>query len=164
MRKIRLGMFETNSSSVHSLSVNKRNLNPTQEERAKERKELTEEIQSHINKDNMFVIESNTDLEFGWEVEVYSDFYNKACYVIAALRGEAENIILPIIREFCPDCEGIEYPEGDSCFMQKGEEYYYGYIDHQSQGMIQEEAETYGYYDILCDKNITINTDNDNRY
>lgn len=62
---IRKGVFETNSSSCHSLSI--------------EKSDTTTVLDTiYPNEEGNVVLEGG---EFGWEVEVYNDAYTKANYV-----------------------------------------------------------------------------------
>ena len=161
MRKIRRNVFETNSSSTHSITFSSR-------------KNETEPNHLPIDSDGYIHMSLG---EFGWEVASYSDQYNKLAYLLtmcAELNGidfwcindsEFENsleefydcdefqLISSVIAEYAK-CEGIKL---DRCE---------GYIDHQSHEdycsipdfLTQNDTDiidfVYG--------NIIVNTDNDN--
>lgn len=118
---IRHKIFETNSSSSHSLSVAHRgNLN----------------IPSP-DKDGVLHINPKTT-EFGWGLEFYNDFDTKAAYIMVDIkqRYPHDNVVLEEFLEFLKEVTGakhIDYSEID--FEEEDEGYMYNsYVDHQSAG------------------------------
>lgn len=103
MKVIRNGVFETNSSSTHSICVTKNNI-----------------LNDKLNK-VYFVFG-----EFGWEHDVLEMPYEKASYLYTAIvnRGKAE--LIENIRQIL-ETNDIEYE-----FVEKSKSSYYahGYIDH----------------------------------
>lgn len=163
LRKIRKGVFETNSSSCHSISIasnakNYMHLYPSPE-------------------DNKIHVSFG---EFGWEYERYRDPYNKLSYLLTMIMEnhsyeiksmdefyelEEFKILDELIRDEC-GCEGI-YLESDECYYDKDWNRFYidGYIDHQSMyGSVIKFLGNYGIsmYDFIFDKNVCLVIDNDN--
>lgn len=150
---IRHGVFETNSSSTHSIAIDTRDYEPI-----------------HVPLDNG-VLKASCG-EFGWEQEVYTDFYTKLSYVLTwAMRNFDENTseseyresdefikIEDVLRE---KIEGFERLEVESL-----RDYYpFGYIDHQSTddgaGGVPAEAMD-NLVDFLFNPKSILVTDNDN--
>ena len=133
---IRRGVFETNSSSMHSLTWRKGgSLKPSV---------LT------INENNRVTVHPD---EFGWGIERYDDQYTKLAYLVMQavetcredIKSEEDLAKTPdIIRindeiaKYC-NCDGIELREFKfevHSYESNGKPVYYteheGYIDHQS--------------------------------
>ena len=106
---IRKNTFETNSSSIHSLV-----------------------IYGHTNKnlsDLEFTIDTNG--EYGWSFERYSDCYSIIEYLyIAALTANRQDIIEKL-KEWLPNCIFNE-PKIDERYSSSNHVYYdiNGYVDH----------------------------------
>lgn len=149
--KIRNGVFETNSSSTHSIVIN------------------SGEYQ--IPKD------TNIDIltgEFGWEIEYYSGFYDKASYALTyAINCGSSNTNLELLNQVLTEhisSESIITYNGHSYeelikYIESSDGYNYdmGYIDHQSldeASEIFENSETLS--DFLFSSNSWFETDNDN--
>ena len=149
-RQVRYGVFETNSSSCHSISI--RDLEPT------------------------LLIEFG---EFGWGYEEYNDMLTKLKYILTMAAEtniywktkeeflETEDFIKinDLIKTETPYRGGIEF--NDSQFP--GEQYnrINGYIDHQSyEGYknIQDFLDDYGVtlYDFIFNPEVVLIIDNDN--
>lgn len=161
MRKIRRDVFETNSSSTHSITFSSRK---------------SEAEPNHLPIDPDGYIHMSLG-EFGWEIASYSDQYNKLAYLLtmcAELNGidfwcindaDFENsleefydcdefqLISSVIGEYAK-CEGIK--------LDKSE----GYIDHQSYEDYSSIPDflTQNDTDIIdfVYGNVIVNTDNDN--
>ena len=173
---IRKGVFETNSSSCHSISVNE---------------SMVYNDIPKLDFSGNILLNSG---EFGWEVETYHDFESKAAYLIVYIRDwcgdkkeEFKNILESIIKEVS-GCESISYEDNfwetekvsyeettwNSVTKQSektGEVRYYdrnlgeGYIDHQSVEdkdchFLFENIETLKSF--LFNSASYIETDNDN--
>lgn len=118
---IRHGVFETNSSSTHSIAIDTRDYSP---------------VTPHM--DNGVL--SATCGEFGWEQCVYTDFDTKLSYLLTwVFREYDKEISEDVYRD--NDCfQEIErvLKENIAGFDKlvvnsTGDNYYaYGYIDHQS--------------------------------
>lgn len=135
MKKKREGMFETNSSSTHSISISER-----------------------CNLDQMLYPDSEGTLviraaEFGWEEETYNDAYTKASYLVTYLNynNDNEKFLREVIGDFCK-CN-VE-------FICEG-----GYIDHQSfdyidfVGILSSKENILNF---IFNSDSVLNTDNDN--
>ena len=142
-RQIRRGVYETNSSSCHALSVAKLG--------------VTEYL--HVDEyENKVVVEYG---EFGWAYDEITDPETKLSYLITMLHEYCDgNIyesdefqgISDIVAERC-ECDGIKVDE-DS----------YGYVDHQSVEKIDDLMSYYGctIEEFIFDKGVTLIIDNDN--
>lgn len=115
--QIRMGVFETNSSSTHAICITKK-------------------------KDN-YKIPKHIDFEFGefgWECDEYSDICNKASYLITAIFSFSKSKVDEKLAQLknILDSHNITYsiPEPKvKSDMWRGKEYYYydlgyNYIDH----------------------------------
>lgn len=121
--KIRKGVFETNSSSMHSLVVKKENEYYTQEE-------MTERM--YLDDNGVWEIWDNDDLYFGrTPFQCLGDFCEKVKYAIASLCGynddarETFDDIVKLVHEICPACTDIIL----SSNYRLLDETYYGHVD-----------------------------------
>lgn len=143
MRIIRKGMFETNSSSAHSIIISN--------------KGTFEKIKPES--DGSITIEAR---EFGWEIEDYNSFYVKASYCLTYAKQINDESLIAILAEviskntgatevvFKPWCFGSDYSE-------------WGYIDHQSSDVCAEAfACEESLTQFLFNPNSSLHTDNDN--
>ena len=145
-RQVRRNVFETNSSSMHSLSIAKRG--------------VTEYL--HVDEcTNKVVTEFG---EFGWGYDEYNDPETKLSYLVTMI-GESRNCysieevyetndfkkINDVVSARC-ECDGIEIKNVD------------GYIDHQSIDTIDNLLKEYNctIEEFIFDKGITLVIDNDN--
>lgn len=155
MIKIRQGVFETNSSSTHAISIC--------------------EFRSNIELPKVVLFKTNQD--FGWEFEDYTDVYSKANYLWLAIcykyntLGEEDELIrakstltqylerIGVRAEF-EDCKYIESTWSDDKYMDMR-----GYIDHPGDlyemvdALLEDPNLLYGY---LFNDNSMISTGNDN--
>lgn len=133
MKQIRRSVFETNSSSSHSISIRKTGTYYTQEE-------IEDSV--YYCKWNDWDGEINfwdSDLEFGRApFEPLTNFFDKAKYAIASFADDEDkrHIVEAIMYEFIPGLKIIKYPKTTN-WQTDEEETYYGYIDHQSVGVLQ---------------------------
>lgn len=165
-RQIRVGIWETNSSSTHSVSVSKvTNFNE-------------HSLDSYLEDDGTFHI---TPGEFGWEIERYNGPYTKLQYALTMVfmtevPWEGRNIndettlkylydtdgfqsINSLIMEIVPNCKNVIVD-----LLDDGD---VGYIDHQSCENYESLQDFLDYYDIslfqfIFDYNTILVTDNDN--
>lgn len=139
MKNIRRGVFETNSSSMHSLSI----IGSTNMAKKNEFGPIT-----HVSYG-----------EFGWEYDRLTDPVEKLSYLITEYQNDDAMFEL-VIRTF-------EDYTGSTVIVEEGDpEGYYpkGYIDHQSRGMISDELSNgIQIRDLLFDYKYSIVIDNDNR-
>lgn len=175
MRQIRSSVFETNSSSTHSVSISHKN-------------------SSYYDASslNMFIDEFDNKVhvrfgEFGWEIESYWTPYDKLQYIITMLvETEGNNItcvddlfktdgfklINDAVADYC-NCDGIWIDEDMrlESYTWGDKTHYYiehnGYIDHQS---CEDYKSVQDFLDDYCldvtrfifDNGVVVHTDNDN--
>ena len=149
---IRRNVFETNSSSQHSICVTKTD----------EIYDFTNYDDTHIwLDDNGSICLYSYELEFGRGFEVLSTFYDKLCFVVASLCSSNPNHesvideLNGIIKKYMPDFNYIK--------LNSLSEYRYGYIDHQSTGLLQHFLETHklSVEDFLVHKKYIVIIDGD---
>lgn len=168
-RQIRRSVFETNSSSMHSLTI---------------RKGKTNSSNLHIGNDNKVEIDFG---EFGWEISNYPDQYSKLQYILTMCAcTEGYNCITPdefyetegfksisnAIASHC-NCDGIRIK--DDCLRTGHWDYcnedyldFDGYIDHQSCEDYLSVADFLKQNNIssveefVFNDGIIVHTDNDN--
>ena len=114
MKKIRTGVWETNSSSCHSLSINDTNI-----------------LLDYLIPDEYGEVTIEPG-KFGWEWEKFNDAATKASYCLTGIQYvKDEEVALSNLREVIQEhtlCNQVNLiiPNGD--YESKS----YGYIDHQS--------------------------------
>jgi len=113
MRKIRQGMFETNSSSTHSITIHPG--------------VCTAKLAVNVN--GAVTIRPG---DFGWEVETYKDAETKASYCLTYAMQTKRGKLLKMLRKVIKEQVGAKsvafealHPDSDY-----GDEW--GHIDHQS--------------------------------
>lgn len=133
MKTIRKGVFETNSSSTHSISL-----------------ELGLEWDTiEPEKDGVIRFYG---MDFGWEWRVYNDAYTKAEYCLADKIGQEK------IRQIVEDFTGCPVE-----FMFDEDDWGIFYIDHQSCGTAKEEFDSDDELrDFIFNKSSILFTGNDN--
>ena len=159
--KTRHGVFETNSSSTHSLT-----LSPTMDDM------VESPVLDHESAMGFVTICSG---EYGWAYETFSSFHEKASYLYTdAMIGEDDsvdqnneyyrntNLKLKMIADSIKEYTGL----GVVFTKEEGSSYYpFGYIDHQSHGVCSQvwEEGVDGVTRFLFSMNSSFETDNDNR-
>lgn len=161
-RQIRRSVFETNSSSMHSLSI-------------KGRKGITEYL--HVDADSNKVITKFGG--FGWGYEKYNDPETKLSYLVTMLMAthpycfsleelyETEDFkkINDVVASRCK-CDGITIDEEikEVCYEGMSWADHDGYIDHQSVERIDDLMKEYDctIEEFIFDKGIELIIDNDN--
>lgn len=159
--KVRSQVFETNSSSSHSLV-----LNPTMTEM------VDPPLPEHIIKSGVFVVYPQ---DFGWEIEDYNDVDTKASYLYADACQHSDDDFDPNDEITRTNNEKLKIIEeafrryaGVGVFFEKRDgknEYYrYGSIDHQSVGECEQiwEEGVNGVIRFLFSRASTLHIDNDN--
>ena len=184
MRQIRKRIFETNSSSTHSVSITNPKLDLSQ-------------LDEYVDPADHYIhIQFG---EFGWGYDEYEDAYNKLAYLLTmiletqhATFGRSgfttleefymlDDFILleSIVTEVAKDCKGINIfndgfkfnPYDDPEIDIKNESHgwldHEGYIDHQScedYRCLADFLEDWGVSieDFIFDENIQLVIDNDN--
>lgn len=167
-RQIRRNVFETNSSSMHSLTVKK----------------------GTMENSNLLIDDTNNKVvsgfgEYGWEIENYTSQSDKLRYILtmcACTEGkilvspdefydtEGFKLISEAIANHCC-CDGVEIAEGSMKTDHWKDNYYLdfdGYIDHQSYEDYASVAEFLSKNNIgsveefVFSNGIIVHTDNDN--
>ena len=130
MKKIRVSVFETNSSSMHSLSIGSNKKMEVLDE------EKTEEIILGIG-------------EYGWGPEHLTTWLEKADYLaVDAINREDEikkGLLLEALSLAFPNAVfefALLEPENDEDEDEDETKTYSGYIDHQSIGTVWSDLET----------------------
>lgn len=175
MIQIRSSVFETNSSSTHSVSISRKNSN-----------------YYDASSLNFFIDDDDNKVhvkfgEFGWEIESYWSPYDKLQYIVTMLvETEGNNItsvddlfktdgfklINDAVADYC-NCDGIWIDEDMklNSYTWDGKTHYYidhdGYIDHQS---CEDYKSVQDFLDDYCldvtkfifDNGVVVHTDNDN--
>ena len=142
-RVIRKAIFETNSSSTHSITIVGGSYVP------------------HLWKPLGGRIEVLPG-EFGWEEETYRDPWTKAsyCLVWAKTCSSAQERHMEMLEKALKEGTGAEDVE----FVQEGGHYPWGYIDHQSNDVCAEAFESgRSLFDFIFNDLSELRTDNDNR-
>lgn len=141
IKLIRHGVFETNSSSCHSLSISYsgafEGLTP--------------------NENNEIVL---TPGEFGWGYEEYSDALTKIAYCWQDTEHDSAN------REMLIDVV-LKHTGASKLLMEKSDDQYHseGYIDHQSYGTSADAFDDeWTLKNFLFNPDSVLVIDNDNRY
>lgn len=134
-QNIRRGVFETNSSSTHSISI-----------------ASTEGLLDVLTPDEHGNIYINGDGEYGWEVESYNNVGSKADYALIDQQSNPDR--LEMLKRV------IEQQTGGTVILNYEPS---GYIDHQSHGTTNEAFESEETLKtFLFSKNSWICTSNDN--
>jgi hypothetical protein len=147
-KQIRNSVFESNSSSTHSLTVHKNGLNQTLEV-----DEFTNKVITHFG-------------EFGWGYDVFTDPETKLSYLVTMLvethsncysieelcETEQYSLINDAVALHC-NCDGILIDEVIRQDSWEDEKYdwneHEGYVDHQSVMDIQKLLD---YYDCTVEE------------
>ena len=141
MKTIRHGVFETNSSSSHSISISR----------------LTDGIYDTIPPDKNGIIKLSGG-QYGWEWETYSLSIDKANYAATFAKDSKEQ--LNILAEVIKDHTGARKVKYDF-----GTDDYCAYIDHQSAAT-ETSAEFFNskksLKDFLFNPKSYVRTGNDN--
>lgn len=156
-RQIRQNVFETNSSSMHSLVIKKQDEYFTPEEIANE---------VYIYKDGTWAISFEEDLDFGrYPFQMLSKFTDKVKYTIASMcvwksKKEKERIfkdIENIVKEYVPNIKEVKLPTSYD-YETKEDKPYYGYVDEDIlTGFLEKnkidlkEFLTNKKYVVICD-------------
>lgn len=114
MKTIRHNVFETNSSSTHSISINS-----------------TTELYDSITPDSNGVI-TLTGGQFGWEWEQYNDALTKANYCAVDVHGNGD--LEKMLRDVIMEHTGAKDVVFDLTTDYRQDNY--SYIDHQSVGTV----------------------------
>lgn len=159
MLQIRKNVFETNSSSTHSLVISK--------------KDRHYDYSLPVDSEGVLTIRFG---EFGWGPELLIEPIEKLSYLITdrnridwdwenppswkefeKIINEDENIqeIISAVKDCCPEVKEVTFEECDSYSPL-------GYIDHQSMGTSYEKD--LSIEEIIFSNKVIIMIDNDNSY
>lgn len=161
-RKIRKGVWETNSSSCHSVSISKN--------------KIMNFALPGLDEDGFLIAHFD---EFGWEINRYNNPTSKLSYALTMVAmihneeffNEVEfyelddfKMIEDVVKNKIPDCEGIQMAEHSFDNEFWGID---GYIDHQSYECYSCLQDFLNDYDItledfIFNANVILQTDNDN--
>lgn len=146
MFNIRRNVFETNSSSSHSISIKSNS------------GELTPNY-IYIDEDNIMHTEFG---EFGWGYETYTDQSNKLSYVVTMM-GALSGTYDESLYEYGPFIhlkeDLIEYTGCSDLVIDSFD----GYVDHQSVcNIVEDYCEVENYINFIYNSNIKLIIDNDN--
>ena len=150
MIQVRNSVFETNSSSSHSIIV----LNKASDDRKYTKEEFEDGFYLEYRDNGVFKIPYDDDLDFGrYPFRILSSFRDKLYYSIASFCGNAPYMstsidnkdkfeeLVEIAKKYIDGLSDIEAPK-TSYWSDEREEYidcdYYGDIDHQSLGLLKE--------------------------
>lgn len=168
MIKIRNNVFETNSSSTHSVSI-----------RGRDKELKFDKPTLSVNNENMVVSGFG---EFGWEVESYIEQDTKLRYLLTMImefnkwdnpdfeiyQDEDFKKVEEVVKEYC-NCDGIEIDS--EIRLERYDGYCYwkfdGYIDHQSiedYRCLGNFLNDYGLTikEFIFSPDVVLHTDNDN--
>lgn len=141
MKQVRHKVFETNSSSTHSISISTNN---------------------PVTMDTLYVDETGTVIiypgEFGWEVEEYTDAQTKAsyCYTYCKNYNLDKLDMLTCVLMYQTGAKNVHYVTLEGSYPD-------GYIDHQSIDVCNiafEDDETLRMF--IFNRSSVLRTDNDN--
>ena len=181
-KQIRSGLWETNSSSSHTVYLTSENM-----------QEDISELNKYIQDDGYLHIKFG---KFGWEIKNYTDAYTKLQYALTMvvetecryrpIQTEGESIVFEETEGFKAidsliarvlDCAGVIVDSNMEVsiyedYWNKGTTMigitHDGYIDHQSSTDDYNSLQDFlDYYDIsletfIFDSNVVLHTDNDN--
>ncbi len=162
MIQIRREVFETNSSSSHSVSIRKQDDYYTEEE-------VREELWRSAKYNNGLYRIWSYRLEFGWGFDVYDSFSDKLRYVLAVyLCADNDSKVAKIVYfaesffEKDKHFNIVLEPWDDPNSLTEYERY--SLIDHQSQKMLQDFfiAEDIDYEEFLMNRKYVLWIDDDN--
>lgn len=161
-RKIRKGVWETNSSSCHSVSISK--------------KKIMNFALPELDEDGFLIANFG---EFGWEERRYNNPTSKLSYALTMVamihNGEFDDnevefyelddfqMIEDVVKNKIPGCKGIQMTEHSfNAFWGID-----GYIDHQSYedySCLQDFLNDYDITleDFIFNADVILQTDNDN--
>lgn len=128
--KIRQSVFETNSSSMHSLVIAK-------DGHIQEIKEILEH--KYIGTKGIYnVWDSEIDFDRS-PFKVLNNAIDKLLYLVADARtDEDRKELIDMFLDTYPDIKGIKFPKEYS----DDEKIFYGYVDHQSNGFVTNYLKT----------------------
>ena len=152
MLQIRRGVYETNSSSSHSIIIKKK-------DHPLSRKAIDTKWYMHMNEDDPNDPDNGTihfdreNLEFERDpFHFLVSWHDRLCYAIAAYQSKET---VETLREICqrriPGFRGFQFPSQRWILEDEGEdeednaetEDYYGFVDHQSECLLKKVLNHY---------------------
>lgn len=159
LKNIRQSIFETNSSSMHTIVVTKEHRKYTPEE-------IDRSFHFFNEKDYKYVcIYNENDITYErYPFRILDNFLEKTLYYIAMLSMQNDmgkpdlEEVYGIIRKYLPGFEGFRFPK--NFYTDKT---FYGYIDHQSADTLSEflKSNKVSLEDFLTDTRYIIFIDGD---
>ena len=154
MRKVRHGIFETNSSSAHCICINSATETP-----------MFPKHEFYTHKDGKISIYED-ELSFGRGFQIIYSCFGKTLYAIASFDKdrfkEIESIFGELYNATNPEVRftGFDMPHG---WGDEDEELFYGDIDHQSIGLLQSflTNNNISLRDFISDPKYVVITDGD---
>lgn len=163
--QIRTGMFETNSSSMHSLLIMKKRQIMTQQEI---RDEFYLDEEWHKDLGNVIKLDSY-DNDFGRSFDVLTSFRDKLNYAMASMLGNCyslksyvqagdrfEEVFEPLLKKLV-GVDEVKMPTDDKCFnvysdSVTDDEYqdYEIYEEVPYEDLVYDEKREYGRYKEVC--------------
>ncbi len=149
MLQIRRGVFETNSSSSHSIIIKKKDRPIAKVTDPGWRMYVDEDDEN--NPRNGVIKFDDRDLEFDRDpFHFLVDWYDRLAYVIAAYQSrDTVETLADICRRRIPGFRGFRFPSKHWILDdENGEENaeptdYYGYVDHQSECLLEKVLNHY---------------------
>lgn len=141
IKMVRNSVFETNSSSCHSISVEYGDVF----------------VGMTPNADNKI---TSSGGEFGWGVETHWDAPTKLDYLVTHLNGNRDSHQFEMLKEVVCEHTGAD----DLLMIPSGDQYYtFGYIDHQSYGVANDVfISKSALKNFLFNPDSSLHIDNDN--
>lgn len=168
MIKIRRGVFETNSSSSHSISITP-GLPPAGVELTPDEIQMLNKLEggrglldySLVPDDDGVLRIKGVETEFGWEIQTYADAGTKAIYCYIDQYGKQDKIQMleEVLMEQTLATDVRFYYNPGAEYGEPGN----GYIDHQSQGTSDAAfASKDALRNFIFNKHSFLKTDHDN--
>lgn len=149
MIQIRKGVFETNSSSSHSIVV------------MKEPYTTDETLPDWRLRNEGIVHFPSYDLSFGWGKDILSNPYGRLCYAIASYSDDDDKIdeICELCRKNVKGFNGFRFDHAEY-----GDGIDRGYVDHLSYGLLQQTLDECGVSleEFIFNNRYIVIIDNDN--
>ena len=149
MKTIRHQMFETNSSSSHSVSITE-----------------TQNLLGTIDLDDNGDINFNDERfikEFGWDIEEYTDAPTKAAYLVVALNNRSDDRLINMFVNVLKYQTGANNVIIHEQMRPPDQTYSDWHIDHQSYDVADEvltDEESIRHFIFNADNILKIDNDN----
>ena len=141
MIQIRNGVFETNSSSSHSIVISKQS--------------TPADVSNswYIDDDGVINIDEY-ETEFNWGVAILADWYHRMLYALASLGEKYIDEIGEAVQKHFPNFKGFDF-KFDTSYLS---------VDHQSVGILRSAMSKYCFSveDFIFDDRYLVFVDHDN--